>query len=81
MVEGMKNELRAYVAAGGTIAGYCKRIVRRQDEEIGYYNRVKTEIETASERKLPTTELLKLWKERNDELRAMGIKLIAMPEK
>ena len=35
MVEGMKNEARSYIAAGGTIVEYGKRLTERQDAEMG----------------------------------------------
>ena len=38
MVEGMKNEARSYIAAGGTIVEYGKRLSERQDAEIAVYN-------------------------------------------
>ena len=80
MVEGMKDELRRYLAAGGTIAGYGKRLVQRQEEEIAYYNRAKAEIEAAQKAKMPAAQLNDLWEKRNESLRQMGVKLVAMPE-
>ena len=47
MVEGMKNEARRYIAAGGSIVEYGKRLTERQDAEIAIYNRVKADIENA----------------------------------
>ena len=80
MVEGMKDELRRYLAAGGTISGYGRRLVRRQEEEIAYYNRAKSEIETAQKSKMPAAQLNDLWERRNESLRQMGVKLVPMPE-
>ena len=80
MVEGMKDELRRYLAAGGTIAGYGKRLVERQEEEIAYYNRAKAEIEAAQKAKMPAAQLNDLWEKRNESLRQMGVKLVPMPE-
>ena len=80
MVEGMKDELRRYLAAGGTIAGYGKRLVQRQEEEIAYYNRAKAEIEAAQKAKMPAAQLNDLWEKRNESLRQMGVKLVPMPE-
>ena len=80
MVEGMKDELRRYLAAGGTIAGYGKRLVERQEEEISYYNRAKAEIEAAQKAKMPAAQLNDLWEKRNESLRQMGVKLVPMPE-
>ena len=80
MVEGMKDELRRYLAAGGTIAGYGRRLVQRQEEEIAYYNRAKTEIEAAQKANMPVAQLNDLWEKRNESLRQMGVKLVPMPE-
>ena len=75
MVEGMKEEARRYLAAGGTVVGYGRRLVERQDAEIAIYNRVKAEIEALRKGK-SAEELETLIEERNDELRNLGIKPI-----
>ena len=80
MVEGMKEEARRFTAAGGSIAAYGRKIVRRQEEEIAYYNRAKTEIENAQKSKMPAAQLNDLWEKRNESLRQMGVKLVPMPE-
>jgi len=80
MVEGMKDELRRFVAAGGTIEQYGRRLVARQDEEIAIFNRASNEIEQASKGSLDKAELSELVDRRNGELRRMGIRLVAMPE-
>ncbi len=77
MVEGMKREARAYIAAGGSIAEYCKRLTERQDAEIAVYERTKGELERARET-MDFGEFLALWEERNDQLRNLGIKLIPL---
>jgi len=79
MVEGMKDEARRYVAAGGTLVGYGKRLTERQDAEIAIYERVKSEIESAR-KTLPDAEFMSLWERRNDELRNLGIRTITLPE-
>ena len=75
MVEGMKEEARRYLAAGGTVVGYGRRLVERQDAEIAIYNRVKAEIEALRKGK-SVEELETIIEERNDELRNLGIKPI-----
>ena len=80
MVEGMKDELRRFVAAGGTIEQYGRRLVARQDDEIAIYNRTNNEIEQAAKGNLGKAEIAELVDRRNDDLRRMGIKLILMPE-
>jgi len=79
MVEGMKREARAYIAAGGTIVEYGRRLTERQDAEIAIYERTKREIESAKAT-LKGDELLAFWEQRNDQLRNLGIKLIALEE-
>ena len=79
MVEGMKDELREYLADEGTIAEYGRELVRRQEQEIGYYNRVKVELETAMKAKVGKREIEDLWERENAKLRKMGIKLIPLP--
>ncbi len=80
MVEGMKNELRQFLADNGTIKEYGQRLVERQERELRYHNRVKTELETAAKSNLPEVELEALWENRNSYLRKMGIKLVPLPE-
>ena len=80
MVEGMKDELREFLRKGGTIAAYGRKLVRRQEEEIAYYNRAKAEIENAQRAKMPEAQLNALWEKRNESLRQMGVKLVPMPE-
>ena len=80
MVEGMKDELRRFVEAGGTIEQYGRRLVARQDEEISIYNRACNEIEQATKGDAGKAALADLVDRRNEELRRMGIRLVAMPE-
>ena len=80
MVEGMKEELRRFLAKKGTIVEYGHRLVQRQEEELGYYNRAKAEIENAKKSGMPDAQLTELWEKRNDSLRRMGIKLVPLPD-
>ena len=75
MVEGMKEEARRYIAAGGSPVDYGKRLVERQEAEIAIYNRVKGEIEKIRDTMAPAAFETYL-EERNDELRNLGIKPI-----
>ena len=77
MVEGMKDEARQYIAAGGTIVDYGKRLTERQDTEIAIYERIKSEIEKAKE-SLSEDEFMDVWERRNEELRNIGIKTIGL---
>lgn len=80
IVQGMKDEIRAYQAEGGSLAKYCVRLIRRQQQEISYYQRAEREIEKAKEDMMPAKELESLWERRNAELRVLGIRLVQMPE-
>ncbi len=77
MVEGMKSEARAYIAAGGNIVEYGRRLTERQDAEIAIYERARADFESAKKTK-PEDELVAYWEELNDQLRNLGIKLIPL---
>ena len=77
MVEGMKAELRAYLAAGGTIVGYGKRLTERQDAEIAIYERMKAELD-AAKKTMDEDAFLEFWESRNAELRNLGIRLVPL---
>lgn len=75
MVEGMKNEARSYLRAGGTVLEYGKRLTERQDAEIAIYERAKAELKRAKDA-MSSDKYLDLWEERNNQLRNLGIKLV-----
>ena len=77
MVEGMKAEARAYIAAGGTIVEYGKRLTERQDAEIAIYERAKADFEAAKKTK-SDDDLVAYWESLNDQLRNLGIKLLPL---
>ena len=79
MVEGMKQEARRYLAAGGTVVEYGKRLTERQDAEITIYNRVKADIENARTT-MSEAAFMTYWEKRNDELRNLGIKTIGLSD-
>lgn len=79
MVEGMKSEARQYVAAGGSVVEYGKRLTERQDAEIAIFERTKSEIE-AAKKNLSGQKLVEFWETRNDQLRNLGVRLVPLPE-
>ena len=79
MVEGMKNEARRYIAAGGTIVEYGKRLTERQDAEIAIYNRVKADLDIAR-KSMTESAFMTYWEKRNDELRNLGIKTVGLEQ-
>jgi len=79
MVEGMKQELREYLAAGGTVVGYGARLVERQESELAMYNRAKVEMETLAKSGADHAALVEAWEEKNAALRKMGARLLPFP--
>ncbi len=77
MVEGMKQEARAYVAAGGSVVEYGKRLTERQDAEIAVYERTKADLERAKETMSGNT-LINYWESQNDKLRNLGIRPLTL---
>ena len=77
MVEGMKAEARAYVAAGGSLVEYGRRLTERQDAEIAIYERAKADLEAARGSKAES-DLVAYWEQLNDRLRNLGIRPVTM---
>ena len=73
----MKDEARRYIAAGGSIVEYGKRLTERQDAEIAIYNRVKADLYKAR-KSMPESAFMSYWEKRNDELRNLGIKTVGL---
>ena len=74
-----QNEARRYIAAGGTIVEYGKRLTERQDAEIAVYNRVKANLDKAR-KTMPEADFMTYWEKRNDELRNLGIKTVGLEQ-
>jgi len=79
MVEGLKREARAYIAAGGSVVEYGKRLTERQDAEIAIYKRAEAEV-LAARKSLGEDAFTDLLERRNDELRNLGIGPITLSE-
>lgn len=77
IVEGMKAEARACVAAGGNIVEYGRRLTERQEAEIAVYERAKVEMERAKET-MSGQALIAHWEEQNDKLRNLGIRPVTL---
>lgn len=74
IINGMKQELRVYLSDGlGTYESYVQRLRERQEEEMRIYERVKQELETVTD--------MNIREQRNESLRAMGLKTIPRPRK
>lgn len=70
IVAGMKDELRAYIADGGTSRLYVERLIMRQAEEIAIRQRISNELATAYVRGSMTAADQTA---ANRELRGMGL--------
>lgn len=79
IVAGLKADISAHLNDGWTLDEIRRALLRRQQQEIDYYNRAKNEIDQLSKSSSPAA-LGKLWERRNDELRAMGIATLPLPE-
>ena len=79
MVEGLKDEVRQCFADGWTFNEIRRALMRRQEQEIGYYQMAKNEIERARQDGKPEIEVVSLWEKRNENLRKMGIRLVSFP--
>lgn len=80
MVEGMKAEARAFVAAGGSVVEYGKMLVQRQEREHLYYVQAENEIARLVREKAPEVQIIGQWELRNASLRRMGIRPLPMPQ-
>ena len=80
IVAGMKKEINALLAAGWTLRDVGTALVRRQEQEISYYTRAQSEIDALAKAGKSAAELEALWERRNASLRAMGAKLVTLPE-
>lgn len=68
MVNRMRRELAEYLADGGSIASYVQRLEIRQKTELRLLERVK--------RELHNEEDANVWREKNAQLRAVGLPMI-----
>ena len=77
MVAGMKQEARAYIAAGGSVVNYGRRLTERQDAEIAAYERTKADLERAKET-MSGNALINYWESQNEKLRNLGIRPLTL---
>jgi len=72
IVNGMKDELRRYLANGvGTPESYVRRLEERQVKELNMYNLAKAELEKETD--------LEKFEARNAALRVVGLRTIPLP--
>ena len=96
IVTGMKREMQAYLAGGGTVEGYLAELEKRQRLEISYRERAEQKLnemlggadttsrDPQSTARGPKPETLKAayayWLKANAQLQAMGIYPLALPD-
>ena len=88
IVTGMKREMRAYIAGGGTVEGYLAELEKRQRLEISYRENAErrlTEMLNGQDASAPSgRDSLKAayayWLKANAQLQAMGIYPLALPD-
>ena len=88
IVTGMKREMRAYIAGGGTVEQYLAELEKRQRLEISYRENTErrlTEMLNGQDaRSRSGQESLKAayayWLKANAQLQAMGIYPLALPD-
>ena len=77
IVSGMKREMRAYLAGGGTVDGYLAELEKRQRLEISYRKSAEEKLESLL--KDPKAAYA-YWLKANAQLQAMGIYPLALPD-
>ena len=90
IVAGMKREMKAYLAGGGTVDGYLAELEKRQRLEISYRERAEQRLnELLKEQKVdgrrqdggsPYKAAYAYWLKANAQLQAMGIYPLALPD-
>ena len=72
IVNGMREEMRAYLANGnGTPRSYWRRLVERTAQEAQIYDRTRRELEGEAS--------AEVWEQKNDALRRLGLRTIPNP--
>lgn len=82
MVNGMKAELETFLAQGGTSAGFMERCDRRLADELDTiedYDKAFSALHLRMEREGLSAAISKEWKQKNAELRSMGLPTIPIP--
>ena len=75
IVNGLRRELNAYLAEGGSVYMFLERLIERQEVEAAIYRRLEAEVEKAA----GSEGLYEVWSRKNEELRSLGIRTIPLP--
>ena len=77
IVAGMKREMRAYLAGGGTVAQYLAELAKRQKLEIAYRENAERRL---AEMLQKPQDAYAYWLKANAQLQAMGIWPLPLPD-
>ena len=77
IVAGMKREMKAYLAGGGTVDGYLAELEKRQRLELSYRERAEQKLEELLQ---DQKAAYAYWLKANAQLQAMGIYPLALPD-
>ena len=81
IVTRLKDELRAYLAGGGTVTDYLAELFKRQRLEISYRDQAEEKLgELLAGRKPDLPRAYDYWLKANARLRTMGIYPLPLPE-
>ena len=83
IVAGMKREMRAYLAGGGTVDSYIAELEKRQRLEISYRGNAErrlNELLNVQDAEPSLKDAYDYWLKANAQLQAMGIYPLAMPD-
>jgi hypothetical protein len=77
IVTGMKREMRAYIAGGGTVEQYLSELVKRQKLEISYRENAEKKLSGMLSK---PKEAYAYWLKANASLKSMGIYELPLPD-
>ena len=91
IVAGMKQEMRAYLAGGGTVERYLAELAKRQKLEIAYRERAEEKLNEMLDNQDSPPQAIKqsnndlraayaYWLKANAQLKAMGIYELPLPD-
>lgn len=84
IVARIKNDLRAYLSDGGTVAGYVDELVRRQKLEISYRDKAERRLARLASPEMlgkrGKSEAYEYWLKANAQLNSMGIYPLPLPD-
>ena len=77
IVAGLKREMRAYLAGGGTVEQYLSELTRRQKLEVSYRENAEKRLEGMLSK---PKEAYGYWLKANAQLKSMGIYELPLPD-